>query len=328
MVGAEVTLQPAEERVRGRLRGGRAARQVAEGAAQLARVAAERPEQRVVDEVGGGVEGAGHLTLAGDRCERVPQDGGRLRQPQVDVAQLAERGQEGHLGLRQPRVPEEGQPRRQVEVAPAGAQPRHGLRVAYVRGRRVDDVEQAPPQGGLPAQVTVELAARAVRPASLPPLGEQLRALDGVGREEAGQPAGDGVAPGRPLVGRVTAAEVGGEVLEAGRAHHVVDHLEQRPRQPVGAPRVLGVAVEQHRDERVGRHEVDARADAVAATRTHAEAVRQPLGQPALDAAGGHDHDLAGERVGQRGDQQVREAVGERVGALGGVEVQGHGATL
>ena len=108
----------------------------------------------------------------------------------------------------------------------------------------------------------------------------------------------------------------------------VVDHLEQRPRQPVGAPGVLGVAVEQHRHQRVGRHEVDAGAHAVTAAGAHAEPVREPLGEPPLHAARGHDDDLARERVGERGDQQVREAVGERVGALGGVEVQGHGATL
>ena len=60
----------------------------------------------------------------------------------------------------------------------------------------------------------------------------------------------------------------------------------------------------------------------------HAQAVGESLGEPPLHAAGGHDDDLTRERVGEGGGQQVREAVGERVGALGGVEVQGHGATL
>ena len=79
------------------------------------------------------------------------------------------------------------------------------------------------------------------------PVADELRALDGVGGEEAGEPAGHGVAAGRAVVGGVAAAEVAAEVVEAGGAHRLVDHLEQRPRQPVGAPGVLGVAVEQHR---------------------------------------------------------------------------------
>ena len=63
----------------------------------------------------------------------------------------------------------------------------------------------------------------------------------------------------------------------------------------------------------------------VAATTAHAEPVRQPLGEPALDAAGRHDHDLTGERVGQGRDQELGEAVGREAprlaeGAIGGAD--------
>ena len=55
-----------------------------------------------------------------------------------------------------------------------------------------------------------------------------------------------------------------------------------------------------------------------------AEDVRQPLAQPPLHAARRDQHQLLGERVGQRIGQQCTEAVGKQVGALGTVEVEGH----
>jgi hypothetical protein len=246
----------------------------------------------------------------------------------VDVAVLAQRTQQLDLGHRQAGVAEEREPAGQVEAVGAVAQLLEGRGVAQVGSRCPDAVEQPTPQVGLPPEVGIEGAARAVGVPAGAPVADELRALHGVGGEQAGQPPGHGVAPGGAVVGGVTGAQVAGEVVEPGGAHHRVDDLEQRPRQPVGAPRVLRVAVEQHRHERVRCDEVDARAHAVAAAETHAEPVREPLGEPALDAARGDDDHLAGERVGQGGDQQVGEAVGQRVGALGGVQVQGHAATL
>ena len=145
----------------------------------------------------------------GGGAERVPEVGGGLRQPQVDVAQLAERGEEGHLGLRQPGVAEEREPRR----AGRGRRRRSAAASSVSAwrtsgGGRVDAVDEPTPQLRLPAQVVVELAARPVGVAPLAPVGEQLRALDGVGGEQAGQPTRHGVAAGRPLVARVAAAEV------------------------------------------------------------------------------------------------------------------------
>ena len=62
-----------------------------------------------------------------------------------------------------------------------------------VRRVGVDAVEQRAPQGRLPVQVGVEIAGDIVFP-----VDEQLRPLPGVGREEPGEAARDGVAPALP----------------------------------------------------------------------------------------------------------------------------------
>jgi hypothetical protein len=243
----------------------------------------------------------------------------------VHVAHLAQRADQLGLGAGDAGVAEEREPRRQVETVAPRAQALERVDVAVVGWRGADAGDEPAPQLGLPAQVVGERGAGPVGVTSLAPVGDQLRALDGVVAEEARHPACDGVAAGRALVGRVTTAEVPGQGLEAGLAHGVVDDLEQRPGERVGVPRVGVLHAEQERDQRAGRHEVDAGAHAVTAAGTDAQPVRQALGEPALDTARRHDHDLAGERVGQRSDQQVRQAVGQRVGALGGVQVEGHG---
>jgi hypothetical protein len=52
--------------------------------------------------------------------------------------------------------------------------------------------------------------------------------------------------------------------------------------------------------------------------------MRKPLAQPPLDAAGRHQHQFLGERVGQRAGQQGAEPVGQQIGALGTVEMKRH----
>ena len=88
------------------------AAQVAERAAQLAGVAAQRGEQRVPDH--GRRTGRRRAPPAprGRRRQRLPQRGGGLRQPEVDVAVLAERAQQLDLGHGQAGVAEEREPRR------------------------------------------------------------------------------------------------------------------------------------------------------------------------------------------------------------------------
>ena len=108
--------------------------------------------------------------------EGVPERGRRLREPQVDVAVLAERGEQVDLGRRQPGVPEQRQPARQVEAGAAGAQRRDRRGVPHVGRRRVDAGQQPPPQLGLPGEVGVEVAAGPVGVAALAPVGDEARA--------------------------------------------------------------------------------------------------------------------------------------------------------
>ena len=198
---------------------------------------------------GRGVARARHRPLAGGRGRARPRASaeacGSHRWTSRSSPSAA---RSSHLGHRQPGVAEQGEPRRQVEVGAAGAQPRQRVRVPHVGRRSVDAVEEPTPQRGLPVQVVVEVAARAVGVVTRAPVGEQLRALDGVGGEEAGEPARHGVAaagrarrPGHRARGGWRASS------KPGSPSDVVDHLEQWPGQPVGGPRVVGVAVEQHR---------------------------------------------------------------------------------
>ena len=76
-----------------------------------------------------------------------------------------------------------------------------------------------------------------------------------------------------------------------------------------------------------GPHEVDPRAYPVAVL-VRPEPVREPLGQPAFDALGGHDDELAGEHPTDRLSQELTELVGEQVRARVDVHGQPHGSTV
>ena len=200
---------PARSGVRGRSRlAGPAAERCA---AARGRRAPARPSSGCPTRLGRGVVLARHRTA--DAGQRVPQLRRRLRQPEVDVAELAERLQQLDLGDRQPGVAEQREP------ATAGRAPRRrraaraSVSACRTSGaRRVDPRDQPPPQLGLPAQVVVERSTGAVGVAALAPVGDQRRPLHGVRREQAGQPPGDGVAavaPQRRLVAVEPVAEVG-----------------------------------------------------------------------------------------------------------------------
>ena len=62
----------------------------------------------MADPVGGVV--VGRATTPAEAGERVPERGRGLRQPEVDVAVVAERGQQLDLGDRQPGVAEQREP--------------------------------------------------------------------------------------------------------------------------------------------------------------------------------------------------------------------------
>ena len=189
VVGAQVGLEQTQQRrpVVGGWRHRVAVREARsiEGAAQLARVAPERRQQRVADQLGRLVVLAGDGSArAAHVAERVPQGRGGLWEVEVYVAALAERSHELDLGGGEPCVPEQGQPRREVETCSPAAQGRDRRRVPDVRRRRVHATQQPPPQLGLPRQVGVEGPAGAVGVPALAPVGDERRSLGGVRREQ------------------------------------------------------------------------------------------------------------------------------------------------
>jgi hypothetical protein len=144
-------------------------------------------------------------------------------------------------------------------------------------------------------------------------------------RVQAGQPPGDGVPAGAQLVALRQVVSQPGAPLLVGRAG--VEDVEQRPDHAVGLPGLDGRHVLRAggdhcgAEQVVGRRERDPRADAVPAP-PGPEPVRQALGQPPLDAAGGHGDDVDGERVGERPREQVAERVDQRSAADGVVDVE------
>ena len=257
----------------------------------------------------------------------------------MDVALLAERGQQLDLGDRQAGVAEQRQPGRQVpvevwvdaRVRTAGPERRERRGMADVGRVGLDPGEQPAPQLGLPGEVGVERPAGAVGVAALAPVGDQLRPLDGVRREQRRQPEGHAVAAVAPqvcVVAGEAVAEVGGERRAPGLAQARVDGGEHRPDEAVGVPRVVAVAADQQRDQRARLEEPDARAHAVTAAGARPQAVGEPLGQPPLDAPRRHHDDLLGERVVEGLREEVAERLRQQVGARGPMQVERHAATL
>ena len=330
-VGGEVALEPAEQGVGqgrrrevlvGRDRHGR------QGPLELPRVAAEAQQEGVthplVAVVGAPVDGTARSG------QGLPQGRRRVWQPDMDVTLGRERVEQVDLGDRQPGVPEEREPHRQVERLRVLAQPRHGGGVALQRRRLTDPVDQAPPELGLPGQVGGQGTTGAVGVAPLRPVGDQRRALTGVRREESRQPTCHGEAPAEPQVGLLAGqpvTEVPCERARPGLVEAGVDDVEQRPGQGLGGPRVVVAGTGDLGDQRAGRPEGDSRAHSVAVG-AGPQQVGEPLGEPPLHPAGGYDDQLARERVGERREQQPAETVGQRVGAQGPVQVEAHGRSL
>ena len=329
-VGAQVALEPAEQGLGERGRGDLDVRAVVartEAALQLALVAAERGEQRVPDPAMAVVEPARRRPL--EIREPLPQVGAGVRQPQVEVVVGGERAQQLDLRGRHPGVAEQRDARRQV--GRSGAQPLDGCGVPLGRDRRADRSRQGAPERRLPGQVGVEVAAEAVAVAAGGPVDQELRPLGGVRREQAGEPARDGVAAPTPelrLVAGVTMAEVERQGGRPRLVEALVEHRQQGPGERVGRPRVLVTGAGQLGDQRPREPELDAGAHSVSPARRGAEPVREPLAEPPLHAAGRHEHQLGRERVVQRRRQQLAEGIGEQVGPRGAVEVEHHSATL
>ena len=228
----DVGLQPAEQGVpRGCVEpgpGGRRRRPPREVRCSSRRSRPERREQRVPDLLVGAVVAS--RDRPGRAGERVPQGARRVRQPEVHVAVRAQRVEQLDLGHGDPGVPEEGEPRREVErLGP----PRSRSTTAACRttgdGAGDDLGDQPAPQLGLPGQVGVDQRSPAPsvsRPASQS--ASRLGTLDGVRREQPRQPTGDGVAAAPPQVALLAGLPVT-EVLAQHPAPGLAGTWRRRP---------------------------------------------------------------------------------------------------
>ena len=266
----------------------------------------------------------------------VPQRGGGVRQPEVHVAVLPERAEQLDLGDRDPGVPEEREPRRQVDLLGAVAQRGEHLEVTSMGRGHADPGDEQPPQLGLPEQVGVEGVTGAVGVAAGLPLAEQgrvaARRTTRTGAPAAGPRRSDARAaahpPRRSGRGRGAGSARG---TTPGRRARRPPRAAARPARPAttGRPRGCRPADDQLGDDAGRRPELHARADTVLATLAVTEPVGEPLAEPALDAARRHQHELLRERVGQRSGEQPGQAVDEVVRARGAVEQEWHrGQTL
>ncbi|SHW82730.1 Uncharacterised protein [Mycobacteroides abscessus subsp. abscessus] len=109
-------------------------------------------------------------------------------------------------------------------------------------------------------------------------------------------------------------------VRPGGVCAQFVEHFQQRPHQGVGLPRIVVHSARDLGEKRCGGAEFDARANAVA-RRAGAEHMGQLLAEPAFHTACGHQHQLRGERVGQRFGEQRTQPGGQRAGVFGSVQV-------
>ena len=303
----------------GRRRRRRAARAAAEGALQLADVAARAwpaaggATRRWLVSVGAGT---GPRRV---RRERLPEGGGGVRQPQVHVAVLAEGGEQLDLGDRQPGVAEQRQPGRQVEDPGCSRSRARVSRWRSVRRRRVDPVERA----GARARAARPGRRRSAPPqpsvsAAGAPVLDQPRPLHGVRREE----------PRQPPAPRRTAGRAAGRPRRRRSPWPRCTRERARPGLVQGRRRA---APSSGQASASGAHGSSSRVPVISATSERgvrkstpaqtpsprpapaAEPVREPLGEPALDAPGGHHHDLAsangsgsGTRAGRRARRPAR----------------------
>ncbi len=309
---------------------------------QLAHVAPEVGEQAVP---GGGVAAVVALRGRGPAArgsgQRLPEIGGGVGEPQVDVPAGGERGEHRGVLRLEPGGAEHRDPFRQV--ADAGVLGERGGAGGHALGRagRVHLGPEPPPELGLPGAVRAQRAALAVDVAAGGPGLDHGGPDCCVAGEEARQ-----VARGRPSAAsaaltvtqavRRQAGELGlrrvAEVLPQHRRPclppSVVQDTEQRPHRPLRAPRVLSPLcpgrAEGTLDQPGERREVDPRAHAVPAVRAGAQLTGEPLRQPPLDARGRDAHHLDGEGIGQRRGEQAAQRSDQTVGTLGAVNVQAH----
>jgi len=183
----------------------------------------------------------------------------------------------------------------------------NGLLLADVRGVGLDALDERSPQFRLPVQINVEAVRVAVKP-----VDEQLRTLPSVGGEQPGQPSRHRITPASSQLGFVAGVKVAqmpGQDAAPRLIQRGVDDFQQRPRHGVGGPRIVVDRAGDLGDQRAWAAERHSRAHTITGTTTPDD-MREPLAEPPLDAARRHQHQLLGERVGQRVGQQGAEPVG------------------
>ncbi len=150
---------------------------------------------------------------------------------------------------------------------------------------------------------------------------------------DAGATSRGGPGPGCGAVrrggvpGRRRSPQMGGQRLKEGLVEMSVDQLEQGPDRPLRKPRIgAGRNPDGGRgrgvDQGSGKWKGDVGADPVPSTSAGAEAMGEPLGQPALHTAGRYGHDLGRHRIRKGLGQDVAEDLDQSVRPLRAVYVQ------
>jgi hypothetical protein len=187
---------------------------------------------------------------------------------QVHVAVAGEGAQHVEVARRKAGEAEQGEPFGQVDQRRILGQGRAALDQALGRAGGADRLAQVAPQVGLPGHVVGELPAVTVLVAPVEPGQHHRRPVDGVAVEQVGQVADGGEPPVAVGGLGIGAPEVGREDLHLGGADAGVDHLEERPRQPLRPPGVgvapdPGGAGQGIADQVAGEREPQVGADAV-----------------------------------------------------------------
>ncbi len=329
----DVALQAFEQRLTRAARRAAAALRSAEDELELPRVPPPGAEQGV-DRSGA----ARVLSPPEDRPrlggQRRPEDGRGVQEEEVDIPRVRECLEHEAVGGGHAGEAEAGQPLGQRDEAGILTQARRRRRQPLGRARGADPLPQRSPQRGLPAEPLGQRSRHPVLVAAGGPRGDQGRALAAIAGEQVCQVPHHGQPPAAAELVRLgVEADVPGQRGEPRLPGELLHDLEQGPGQPLGGPRV-GVRVDARRggecrsEQRPGRGELHPGADPVAAAGTGSERGGQPLGEPALHAAGGHRHDLRRERVLRWSGQPPGEGVGEEIGSVGAVEVEHRGGDL
>ena len=176
-----------------------------------------------------------------------------------------------------------------------------------------DALGQGPPQVGLPGQVGGKLGADTVGGSTGGPVRQKSRPLGRVGGEQPRDAPGDRVAATSPQLRLVTGgevAEMGCDGATPGFLQAGINGFQQGPDHRVRRPGIVVDNSEDLGDQRSGGAENDPGADAVVGFAA-AKGVREPLAEPALHAALGHEDQLLCEGIRLRRRQQASQPVGK-----------------